>query len=207
MGNTCYMAAYMQVLVRAHKFTGALLKLPLPAACGAVADTPAGVTAATVQQNDAEDKLVQQMQRLVATMLLSSRRSVRAEGLLASLPSRFQGGHQQDTAEMARCLLASVDGVWDRLSKTRSGADSHSATTLGEEEAHQHSGRAQAETSTKPTAVFEGKMQTRITCRGFRTVSTRSTRQGLKLKVAPFEWAMCGEAADPLQACSASLSP
>ena len=181
MGNTCYMAAYMQVLVRAHKFTGALLKLPLPAAGGASAATLAGVTAVAAQQNDAEDRLVQQMQRLVATLLLSARRSVRAEGLLASLPSWFQGGHQQDTAEMARCLLASVDGRCDRLSKARPGADSHSALSaavpaaaLGDEEARQHSGRVQAQTPTKPTAVFQGKMQTRITCRGCRTVSSRS---------------------------------
>ena len=33
------------------------------------------------------------------------------------------------------------------------------------------------------------------------------TWQGLKLKVEPFEWAMCGEATDPLQVYSASLSP
>lgn len=114
MGNTCYMAAYIQVLVRAHKFTAALLKLP---ASPIAVTSPANqtVTAVAAERNDAEDKLVQQLQRLVSTLLLSVRRSVRAEGLLASLPSFFQGGHQQDTAEMARYILASVDGRCHRL--------------------------------------------------------------------------------------------
>jgi hypothetical protein len=114
MGNTCYMAAYIQVLVRVYKFTAALLQLP---ASPTAATSPANqtVTAVAAAHNDAEDKLVEQLQRLVSTLLLSVRRSVRAEGLLASLPSWLQGGHQQDTAEMARVVLASVDGRCHRL--------------------------------------------------------------------------------------------
>ena len=117
MGNTCYMAAFIQVLVRAHKFTAALLKLP---ASSTAATSPGNqtVTAVAAEHNDAEDKLVQQLQRLMSTLLLSVRRSVRAEGLLASLPSFFLGGHQQDTAEMARYILASVDGRCHRLFRT-----------------------------------------------------------------------------------------
>ena len=56
-----------------------------------------------------------QLQRIMAELLLSERRSVRASGLLSSLPVFFQGGRQQDAHEAGRYLLTCVDTHWHRL--------------------------------------------------------------------------------------------
>ena len=114
-----------------------------------------------------------QLQRITAELLLSERRSVRASGLLSSLPVFFQGGRQQDAHEAGRYLLTCVDTHWHRLfpataAAAASGGDasslSASASSLS---ASSLSASASAKAmDAKPTRVFEGKMQMRTTCKG-----------------------------------------
>ena len=141
LGNTCYMAAFLQVLVRAHSFTQRLLKLPRSA------DT-------AVLEGVLDEIVLQELQRMMAMLLLSKRRSLRPEGLLsalrrkaesASLPCTFQEGHQQDAGEAGLLLFSCVDA---------------SLSTK--------------EMETKPTRVFQGKMRTHVTCKGCGHQSCRS---------------------------------
>ena len=102
-----------------------------------------------------------QLQRITAELLLSERRSVRASGLLSSLPVFFQGGRQQDAHEAGRYLLTCVDTHWHRLFPATAAA----ATSGGDASSLSASASVKA-MEAKPTRVFEGKMQMHTTCKG-----------------------------------------
>ena len=203
LGNTCYMAAYLQVLARAHRFIERLLKLPATAAVAiptlvtpspasasaspSAAGAPAPASGAAVAGNAAEDKVVLQVQRLVSMLLLSARRSLRAEALLSSLPSFFQGGQQQDSCELGRYILSCVEGKWERAAKTAEASlPAHAPSSTG---MSRMSGPAPpAHAQKKPTEIFQGKMLTHLTCHGCGSVSCRSEAFfDLTLPVPPAE--------------------
>ena len=151
LGNTCYMAAFLQVLLRAHSFTQRLLKLPRSADTAVLGDDGEGVLDVVV---------LQELQRMMVMLLLSKRRSLRSEGLLSALRPKaegtlrssqlFQEGHQQDVGEAGRYLFSCVDAHWHRLC-TATVATSASSSTP--------SSLSILEMETKPTRAFQGKMQ------------------------------------------------
>ncbi len=161
LGNTCYMAAFLQVLVRAHSFTHCLLRLPRLADTAVLGDED-DVHEGVLDEGVLDEVVLQELQRMMAMLLLSKRRSWRPEGLLSALRRKaggssrssqlFQEGHQQDAGEAGRHLFERVDAHWDRLSIANVAPAA----------------------SAKPTRVFQGKMQTRVTCKKCNRVSCTS---------------------------------
>lgn len=177
LGNTCYMSAYLQVLVRVPAFVVALLRLPAGALKGSGDKGAKGPSneSATVTAEEVEDKVVGELQRVTASLLLSVRPSVQPQGLLTALPPFFQGGCQQDAHEFGRYLLSCVQGRSERLEKRAlSAAEGASARQARQ---HQHPACPTQPPlpgcHRDPSMVFQGKMRTRVTCRACGTRSDR----------------------------------
>ena len=168
LGNTCYMSAYLQVLVRVPAFTVALLRLPTAGSCES-SQGAKGQALASATAEATEDKVVSELQRVTATLLLSVRPSVQPQTLLSALPAFFQGGCQQDAHEFGRYLLSCVQSKSERIDKcAQAGA---AAASAGADPLAQQQLRGN---KSDPTGVFQGKMLTRVTCRSCATRSYRS---------------------------------
>ena len=214
LGNTCYMAAFLQVLVRVNEFMARLMPLPplpppsiAPGAAGvaehgagsargcAGAGTRADSAAADVAAADVVEaprdtprvdpaeirrqaKVVQELQRISAILLLSSRRCVRADSLLGALPDLYQGGQQQDACEVGRYLLSCVESHSDCLRGWRNGREGSKEVDARRAEEGQREGRVEGcvdgALDAQPTKVFAGLMETRILCSGCGSCSTTS---------------------------------
>ena len=168
LGNTCYMSAYLQVLVRVPAFTVALLRLPT-AGSWESSQGAKGQALASATAEAAEDKVVSELQRVTATLLLSVRPSVQPQTLLSALPAFFQGGCQQDAHEFGRYLLSCVQSRSERLDKRAQAGAAAASAGAGPLAQPQLRGK-----KCDPTGVFQGKMLTRVTCHSCATRSYRS---------------------------------
>ncbi len=116
LGNTCFMSAYLQVLVRMPGVTVPLLQLPVrtsaPTALSSGPSAPSSLSTLGVDQEAAEiqlnDTVVVELQRLVARMLLSNLGSIAPTTLRKALLHKFQSGQHHDAQELGAYLLDCV---------------------------------------------------------------------------------------------------
>jgi len=155
LGNTCYAAAFLQVLARATPFVRRLYRPP--PARGEIAAEVSGT--------------VLELRRLCYFLALSDRGAVSPARLLATLPPEtFCKGRQHDAAEFGKFLLARVEAAYGSLlprslARSALGAGGGADASDGSED-----GCPQTRC---PVGVLSGTLESTVRCGGCGAKSRR----------------------------------
>jgi len=155
IGNTCYAAAFLQVLARATPFVQRLYRPP--PARGEIAAEVSGT--------------VLELRRLCYFLALSDRGAVSPARLLATLPPEtFCKGRQHDAAEFGKFLLARVEAAYGSLlprslARSALGAGGGADASDGSED-----GCPQTRC---PVGVLSGTLESTVRCGGCGAKSRR----------------------------------